>query len=440
MNLHVSKTRLLFGVLFICCYLYPFALNAQDQPATVIETQQEGLLVFIDCTDYWCDLDYIRTEITYVNYVRDRKDAHVHILITTQGTGGGGTEFTLAFIGLEQFEGNDNTLKYISRQTDTEDDVRKGLVRILKIGLMEYVAHTAVIENIEVTYTNPDTGEEKTQKVKDPWNYWTFRMSLNGSGSGEKSYKSNRISSSFSTSRTTEEWKLRFSVHGSYNESKFDYGDELSYTDVRRNYDFSGLVVKSLGNHWSFGSRGFAEKSTYGNIDYAFGLAPGIEYNVFPYSESTRRELTLRYAISTSYTDYQEITIFEKTREMLFNHSLDVSYDVKEPWGSISASIDATNYLHDMYLYRLSLFSSLEVRIFKGFSFHMFGFLSFLRGQLSLPLREADPEEVLLRRRMLETSYDYYFSFGFSYTFGSIYNNVVNPRYGGSGGGSVFYF
>jgi len=44
-------------------------------------------------------------------------------------------------------------------------------------------------------------------------------------------------------------------------------------------------------------------------------------------------------------------------------------------------------------------------------------------------LKGASLEEILLRRRELETSYYYYFSIGLSYTFGSIYNNVVNPRF-----------
>ena len=34
----------------------------------------------------------MRTEITFVSYVRDRTAADVHVLVTTQGTGGGGTE------------------------------------------------------------------------------------------------------------------------------------------------------------------------------------------------------------------------------------------------------------------------------------------------------------------------------------------------------------
>ncbi|MFH1686770.1 MAG: hypothetical protein ABIE70_04525 [bacterium] len=43
---------------------------------------------------------------------------------------------------------------------------------------------------------------------------------------------------------------------------------------------------------------------------------------------------------------------------------------------------------------------------------------------------EASDEDVLLRRHELATSYDYYMSVGISYTFGSIYNDVVNARFG----------
>jgi hypothetical protein len=46
-------------------------------------------------------------------------------------------------------------------------------------------------------------------------------------------------------------------------------------------------------------------------------------------------------------------------------------------------------------------------------------------------------EEVLLQRRQLETGYSYFFSVGLSYTFGSIFTNVVNPRFGSQGGAGV---
>ncbi len=39
-------------------------------------------------------------------------------------------------------------------------------------------------------------------------------------------------------------------------------------------------------------------------------------------------------------------------------------------------------------------------------------------------------EDILLRRRELATSFRYFMSMGFSYTFGSRFANVVNPRFG----------
>jgi len=47
----------------------------------------------------------------------------------------------------------------------------------------------------------------------------------------------------------------------------------------------------------------------------------------------------------------------------------------------------------------------------------------------------ATPQEVLLRRRQLATSYSYQGFVGLRYTFGSKFANVVNPRFGGGGGG-----
>ena len=50
--------------------------------------------VFLDC-GYRCDFDYLRTEIPFVNYVRDRLDAQVHVLVTRENTGSGGVAVTL---------------------------------------------------------------------------------------------------------------------------------------------------------------------------------------------------------------------------------------------------------------------------------------------------------------------------------------------------------
>jgi hypothetical protein len=77
------------------------------------------------------------------------------------------------------------------------------------------------------------------------------------------------------------------------------------------------------------------------------------------------------------------------------------------------------------------LWNSLDIRLFKGLSFNTYGSVERLHDQIYLPKAGATPEEVLVQRRQLATSYSYYISFGVSYSFGSIHNNVVNSRFTG---------
>jgi hypothetical protein len=54
-----------------------------------------------------------------------------------------------------------------------------------------------------------------------------------------------------------------------------------------------------------------------------------------------------------------------------------------------------------------------------------------IHDQINLAKGNVSQEDVLLQRRQLATSYEYYGSIGIRYSFGSIYTNVVNPRFGG---------
>jgi hypothetical protein len=72
----------------------------------------------------------------------------------------------------------------------------------------------------------------------------------------------------------------------------------------------------------------------------------------------------------------------------------------------------------------------INLRLFEGFSFDIHGNVSMIHDQLSLPKEGATEEEILLEQRQLATQYDYFLSLGLRYTFGSIYTNVVNPRFG----------
>jgi hypothetical protein len=110
-------------------------------------------------------------------------------------------------------------------------------------------------------------------------------------------------------------------------------------------------------------------------------------------------------------------------------HSLKGTYSVIQKWGSVSISAIYRNYLHDFSLNYLALSGQLRFRITKGLSLNLYGSTSLIHDQIALPKGGATEAEILTRQRELKTNYSYYTSVGLSYTFGSIYNNVVNPRF-----------
>src|SRR5436190_1063495 len=128
--------------------LLTVSLRAQT-PAT--RTAPSRLRVFIDC-QYECDTTYLRENIEFIEYVRDRAAADVHLLVTTQETGGGGTAWNLKFIGLDYFMGQDRTLTFNTSQTASSDDRRKEFARIFKVGLVGYAAETTVAQDQDVSF------------------------------------------------------------------------------------------------------------------------------------------------------------------------------------------------------------------------------------------------------------------------------------------------
>jgi hypothetical protein len=386
--------------------------------------------VFLDCDR--CDEDYIKKEVTFIDYVRNREDSDVHVLVTTQGTGGGGTQWTLQFIGLGPNLGSNQTLTYNSPQTATSDEVRAGFAEVFKVGLVRYAAQSSIGDRLRVTYTKPE-GTEAAAAKKDPWNYWIYRVNGGGNFNGEESSTGRSVRGSFSANRTTDAWRTSLEAFANYRDSTFVLEDDSTFLSVSRNLNASGILVKSLTQHWSLGLMGSAGANTFQNFALKTRLAPGIEYDIYPYSESTRRMLTLQYTIGHDLHHYREETVFGKLRDQLIDHRAEVGLSLRQPWGSTSAQFSFNQYLNEPSKYSLGLFGGGNFRIVKGLSFDMFGEFSRTRDQVYLPRGEASTEEILLRQRQLLTGYQYYFNFGISYSFGSIFNNIVNPRFGGAG-------
>lgn len=416
-------TRIPFMMVLILIF-FPGLSSAQVESDSLSAAKRLAPKIFLDCNR--CDFDYIRREITFVNYVRDRKAAQVHLMVTTQRTGSGGTEYTLHFLGQNEYAGMNDTLKYATNQTDTREERRAGYTRSMKLGLIRFAAKTPIADQIDVSHEAPAEEEE----VVDKWNYWVFRMNMNGWFHGQSTTSSASINGGIRATRITDNWKIRSNLNMNYNENNYETSEgDTKY--ITRNYNFNGLLVKSLTDHWSIGGRTFASTSTYSNTEFRAGISPAIEYNIFPYSESTRKELRFNYSINVNNVQYEEITIFDKTEETLFSHSLDVTLEVNQKWGQAETSLEFFNYLHDLELYRIEVFGQLDLRLFKGFSFRLFGSVSSIHDQISLPKTEASDEDILLGRVQLPTSFRYFGSIGLSYTFGSIYSNIVNSRFGG---------
>jgi hypothetical protein len=429
----VRSSRLFY--LMVLSTLLSIPLLAQTPQDTVDTMQKAALKIFVDCS--LCDVDYFRTELTYVNFVRDRKQAHVHILMTQMYTGSGGTEYSLTFIGQQEFDGVNDTLKYNANKTDTQDMTRKGMLKVLKTGLVRYVNHTPLGEYLTIAYNKPTAAA----KVADQWDYWVINANLSSWFNGESQYKSSQLWGGLTASRVTEDWKFRFSLNFSYNDNKYDVQTDDTTTVVSRSISrsqwFNGFIVKSLSDHWSAGVFTYLSSATYSNIDISVRVEPGVEYNIFPFSESTRRQIRIGYQIGVGARRYIDTTIYFKKSEVLFAHTLSTTLSLQQPWGSTSITLSESQFLHDLSKNSFNISGSMSIRVFEGLSLNIYGGYSAVHDQLSLAKSTLTAEEIYQQRRELAKNYSYYGSFGFSYSIGSIYNNIVNARFGNQGGGGT---
>lgn len=403
--------------------LPPARSAARQADISADRLKQAAPKVFLGCPQ--CDMDFIRNEITFVNFVRDRQIADVHVLVTIQLTGSSGREYSLDFIGQNAYYAIGNTLRYVSNQTDTDDEQRRGMVRVLKMGLVPYAAKTAIGDFLNINLDRKVPAEV----TEDTWHSWVFNVGVSGSVSGEKSKDFASASGYFSANRVTPQKKLRMGVSANLNSSRFDL-ESGPITSSADSESFGGIYVVSLNEHWSVGLWLSVYSSSYSNISWAVNPAPAIEYNYFNYAESTRKQLRFLCRIGHSFNRYHEETVFRKMQESVLAQTLSVTLEIKQPWGNISSSLSGSNFLTDFSKNRVEFWSGISLPLFRGLAISFNGQYCRIQDQISLPLTAASEEEILLGRKMLPTSFNYGLSVGVSYTFGSIYTNVVNPRFG----------
>lgn len=408
------------GIFFIFLFGLSILSSAQTNTSEAVKSK-----VFIDCS--FCDQNYIRDEITFVDYVRDRKEADVHVIIIHNNNGSGGKTYECMFFGRNKFEGKNDTLAFEMKSDASDDEVRQLYVQYLKLGLIPYVYKTLTGESIEISYTE----EENAEKEKDKWNNWVFTLSGNAWMSGEKTYNNINIYNDIHVRKVMPNWKTSFYLSNSYEEEEYSLEEyDYYYTSVNRSFYGEHEFVRGHSPHWSFGSFLSANSSTYSNINISYSLQPGLEYNIFDYKHATTKQIRIVYKIGPDFNSYNDTTIYNKTEEWLWSQSLSVAAKSVQQWGSISGSINSSAYLHDLSKNRLGFYINMSIRLFKGLELNLNGNYSMVHNQMNLPKGDVTQEELLLQQRQLETQYNYWASIGISYTFGSIYNNIINPRFG----------
>ncbi len=370
-------------------------------------------------------INFFKFNFNLINYSIDPENADINILFLSHSAANGGETYLVIFTGRKSFEGINDSLKISFQKTDSKETKYEGLLKILKVGLVRYFSYTDLLNDIEIIYPS---GAAKNEAEVDNWDFWFFNVSASGSMEAEESKKSFQAEGEINAKRETYESKTNLSFSYNNELQKFSV-EEAETKSIKTKNEFKGLYVKSLGSHLSAGIYSGFSSNSFKNLGLKASAGPAVEYNYFPYSYSLSKELSLKYQLEYEYQSYLEKTILKKTKENLIGQSLRIKYELKDIWGSVSISLNGSNYLNDFSISRLEFESDIAIRIFEGFSVDANIQANLIHDQIYLPLKNASEEEILLNQIKLASQYEFSINFGVSYSFGSIYNNIINTRF-----------
>lgn len=389
------------------------------------QEKESKLNIFLNCN--FCDQSYIKQNLEYAEFVRDENFADVYLFFNNQRSGSGGRIYEIDIVGQNDYTELKDKITFSTTSDNTRDEVRELMLKNIRLGLVRFWLKAGLQDKISISIKSLKPAD--LLEEVDPWNNWIFSLGAGGFFRGQETYSSRNLNFNASAIRITEKNKFIFRLrYGNKKEVyKFEGEPDKVYNTSNRNVTLYNVF--SLNNHWSAGVFSYFGGSDYSNKDLYIKLAPAIEYNFFDYKESFKKQLTLAYRIGGDYTDYIEKTVFGKDDEFLWNHSLSIEASVKQTWGNINGSVRYESYLHDTALNQFSFDLGARVRLFKGFSFNIGGNYNITNNQINLPAGSLTVEEILLQQQQLRSGYNYRFNVGFSYTFGSMFNTVVNPRF-----------
>ena len=381
--------------------------------------QDQKLKVYLDCR---CDDNYIKQKTSFLEYVRDQDLADIEIIIRDIRTPTGTRSFEIQIDGNNEFKEISSSAIVSGFVTDTSGTLRDKLLNKLKLSLIPFLDKAKYVINIDI---NSNFDEDIIND--DKWKNWVFELSGSYNNDKEESRKTNRYEIEFEIDKLTEDWRIGMEISRNESNRKFISNDDV-YISNRKTTSFRGRVIRSISDHFSAGIFLGAYQNTYENIDFNRYLEPALEYSFYPYKDVLSKEITLAYRIGTGKRNYIEKTIYGYEKQNLTSQKLSLNIRFRQKWGNISSYLNATQFLNDGTKKRLSLRSDLDIRVFEGLAVRFSGNINLIREQYSLAAGTTSIEELLLQQREIATDYKTNFSIGLSYTFGSMYNSIINTR------------
>lgn len=380
-----------------------------------------------------CFEDYVKQRLSYFDFVRDPYLSDYTLVIVRQAAGGGGERFSLTIEKTGPSPAApDRPRPHPSTCTTkpgaSTDDTRREMLALLLRALLVELADTPHAAEFAVSLA--ERSQTELGAVKDPWNFWVIIPSLNAWGEGASGFYSLYVVGALTVRRITETSKLR--IKGSYARDlsgfRLEDGERVS-GDLYGTYG-GGLYAHSVGKHWALGGTVTAKGDEWANLELHLHGGPLIEYNVAPYTDNASRQLRFAYQIGAWSNWYLEESVNDLTEEVRPYHALSVIGELNRSWGSLQSVAQINSFIDDPQLFRLSGGINVAIRLARGLALDLNGKASWVRDQINLRGRTITNLELLLGTAEQPTDFNVNGSLGISYTFGSVHNTIVNPRFG----------
>ena len=378
-------------LLIVLCVALTTGLFAQD----TLNFRKDAPSFYFDCE--FCNQQFYRQNLNYVNFVRDRHLADIYVLLTLNQLGGGGNRYNLFFVGQNQFKDQTDTLfvETVANQPDAE--TRAAILAQLKKGLLKYLVQTKLLNKIAYTIDVP-VDALNACAIKDKWNFWTFTINGNMNSNGNSYQKSLNTNIVAYGNRTTEKIKTETGVWNNFNTQEFKINDSTTIKGKQTNLGAYHLLAFSLGKHFGIGQFATFFQSSQSNLWHSISYYPTFEYNVFPYSEASRRQLRFIYRIGGRNQKYIDTTIFNTTSNWFALHSLVFQYTQIENWGNVNISAGAWHYFNYSKNYNIAIYPSININPAKGLRIGVWGGFNIQNDQFFLRKSDASSEEILLNQ------------------------------------------